>query len=103
MMKRLLCLVIGHRKTLVAFTSNRFSCRRCGVDLGRDVPVMPTPPAPARTRPVPRGSDQSRGFPQEQSRPFPLVSSGKSRLHARPRRDVDARGDRLTRSGAPRP
>ena len=35
----LLCRVIGHQRTLVAFTSNRFSCRRCGADLGRDIPV----------------------------------------------------------------
>ncbi len=48
-MKQLLCRVLGHQRTLVAFTSNRFSCRRCGADLGRDIPVMPTPPAAART------------------------------------------------------
>ena len=40
----LLCRVLGHQRTLVAFTSNRYSCRRCGADLGRDIPVMPTPP-----------------------------------------------------------
>ena len=50
-MKQLLCRVLGHQRTLVAFTSNRFSCRRCGADLGRDIPVMPTPPAAARTSP----------------------------------------------------
>ena len=50
----LLCRVFGHQRTLVAFTSNRFSCRRCGADLGRDIPVMPTPPTAARTHPLPR-------------------------------------------------
>ena len=43
-MKRLLCLVSGHQRTLMPFTSNRFSCRRCGADLGRDIPAMPTRP-----------------------------------------------------------
>jgi hypothetical protein len=59
MMKRMLCRVMGHQRTLMAFTSNRFSCRRCGADLGRDIPVMPTPPAAARTPPPPRISDRS--------------------------------------------
>ncbi|MDF2761168.1 MAG: hypothetical protein K0S99_3803 [Thermomicrobiales bacterium] len=55
-MKRLFCLVSGHQRTLMAFTSNRFSCRRCGADLGRDIPVMPSSPAAMPTpsqRPVP--------------------------------------------------
>jgi hypothetical protein len=44
-MNWLLCRVLGHQRTLVAFTSNRFSCRRCGADLGRDIPAMPSRPA----------------------------------------------------------
>ena len=59
MMKRLLCLVSGHQRTLMAFTSNRYSCRRCGADLGRDIPAMPTPPAAALPSPPPRISDRS--------------------------------------------
>jgi hypothetical protein len=54
MMTRLLCRVMGHQRTLVAFTSDHFSCRRGGADLGRDIPVMPTPPTAARTHPLPR-------------------------------------------------
>ena len=57
-MKWLLCRVIGHQRTLMAFTSNRFSCRRCGADLGRDIPAMPTPPTAAVFKPPPRISDQ---------------------------------------------
>jgi hypothetical protein len=58
-MKRLLCLVSGHQRTLMPFTSNRFSCRRCGADLGRDIPAMPTPPAAASPRPPSRISDRA--------------------------------------------
>src|SRR5215218_6242519 len=58
-MKWLLCLVSGHQRTLMPFTSNRFSCRRCGADLGRDIPAMPTPPAAALPPPPPRISDRA--------------------------------------------
>ena len=58
-MKWLLCRVIGHQRTRMAFTSNRFSCRRCGADLGRDIPAMPTPPTAAVTPRPPRISDRS--------------------------------------------
>jgi hypothetical protein len=58
-MKQLLCRMMGHQRTPMAFTTNRFSCRRCGAELGRDLPVMPTPPAPALTPPPPRISDRS--------------------------------------------
>jgi hypothetical protein len=57
-MKSLLCRVMGHQRTRMAFTSNRFSCRRCGADLGRDIPVMPTPPTVTLLQPPPRISDR---------------------------------------------
>ena len=85
-MKGLLCRVIGHQRTLVAFTSNRFSCRRCGADLGRDIPVMPTPPAAARTHPTPRVSDLESNAPRERSLPRLNDARGTRRLHGRPRR-----------------
>ena len=63
----LLCRVIGHQRTLVAFTSNRYSCRRCGADLGRDIPAMPTPPTAAIQRPPPRISDRSPGSARQRT------------------------------------
>ena len=33
-MGNLLCLLIGHKKTLLAFSRSRCYCRRCGIDLG---------------------------------------------------------------------
>ncbi len=65
MMKRVLCLVTGHHKTLAAFTSNRFMCSRCGADLGHAIPVMPSPPAVAQTHPTPRGAERSGGSGRE--------------------------------------
>ena len=32
-MANLLCLLFGHKKTRVPFSSNRLYCRRCGLDL----------------------------------------------------------------------
>jgi hypothetical protein len=59
-MKRLLYLVIGHQRTWVALTSNRFACRRCGLDLGH-AGIAPSLPAAATvTHPVRRG----RSFPR---------------------------------------
>jgi hypothetical protein len=66
-MKRLLCLVSGHQRTLMPFTSNRFSCRRCGADLGRDIPAMPTPPAAALPSRQPRITDRSPGSRRQRS------------------------------------
>ena len=45
-MANLRCLLFGHKKTLVPFSSNRFYCRRCGLDLEVNggtpqVPVQP--------------------------------------------------------------
>ena len=85
-MKQLLCRVLGHQRTLMAFTSNRFSCQRCGADLGRDVPTPPTPPAALRTHPTLRAADPSRDSPWEQLRPFRPDTSRLNRLQARPRR-----------------
>jgi hypothetical protein len=33
-MTHLLCQLFGHRKTLVPLSSNRYYCRRCGLDFG---------------------------------------------------------------------
>ena len=70
-MKWLLCLVVGHQKTLMAFSSNRFSCRRCGADLGRDVPATPSPPTAARTHPTPREADPLSSFLRERVASLP--------------------------------
>ena len=45
-MAHLLCLLFGHKKTLVPFSSNRYYCRRCGLDLGVtfDTPQVPALP-----------------------------------------------------------
>ena len=80
----LLCRVFGHQRTLVAFTSNRFSCRRCGADLGRDIPVMPSRPAASLTHVVRLPSDQSSGIPQDRSRHMRLESRGRGRHQTRP-------------------
>ena len=42
-MAHLRCLLFGHKQMLVPFSSNRFYCRRCGLDLG----VTYDPKAPA--------------------------------------------------------
>jgi hypothetical protein len=99
-MKGLLCLVMGHQKVLMAFTSNRFSCRRCGADLGDDLLAMPSPPAAARTHPKPRASNSLNSSLRERSLRFPLASTGKRRLHPRSRLGTGARNDRGTRNGA---
>ena len=83
-MKWLLCRVLGHQRTLMAFTSNRFSCRRCGADLGRDIPVMPSPPAATLTHREPRASAPLRESPEERSFPFRTNASGTRRPLARP-------------------
>jgi hypothetical protein len=85
-MKRLFCLVSGHQRTLMAFTSNRFSCRRCGADLGRDIPAMPSRPAASLTRVVRLPSDPASGFPQNRSRHVRLANRGTERLQAPQRR-----------------
>ena len=83
-MKWLLCRVLGHQRTLVAFTSNRFSCRRCGADLGRDIPAMPGPPAAAPAPPEPRAATPSRGSLRQRPLPVHRSARGMSRPHARP-------------------
>ena len=82
----LLCRVIGHQRTLVAFTSNRFSCRRCGADLGRDIPVMPSPSAASLTHVVRLPSGLSSGLPRGRPRHMRLDTDGTGRLQARSRR-----------------
>src|SRR5436305_14813918 len=51
-MKWLLCLVLGHQKTLMPFTANRFVCGRCGADLGRDLPDPPPAVTCPATQPL---------------------------------------------------
>ena len=82
----LLCRVIGHQRTLVAFTSNRFSCRRCGADLGRDIPVMPSRPAASLTHVVRSPSAPSSGRPQSGPRHMRFDTRGTVRLQTRPPR-----------------
>jgi len=49
-MANLLCLLIGHKKTLGAFSRHRFYCVRCGLDLGvATEPPVPPPPMPPTT------------------------------------------------------
>jgi hypothetical protein len=49
-MVNLFCLVLGHKRTLLAFSSQRFYCVRCGMDLGVVIPAPKTPEArPATT------------------------------------------------------
>ena len=45
-MANLRCLLFGHKPTLVPFSSNRWYCRRCGLDLGVnfDTPQVPALP-----------------------------------------------------------
>jgi hypothetical protein len=78
-MKRVLCLVSGHQRTLMPFTSNRFSCRRCGAALGRDVPALPSQAPAMRTHPKPRAADPMRRFRREHPFPDHLAASGMRR------------------------
>jgi hypothetical protein len=45
-MVNLLCLLFGHKHTLVPFSSHRSYCRRCGLDLEvvSDTPRVPALP-----------------------------------------------------------
>jgi hypothetical protein len=56
-MATLLCLLFGHQRTRVRLLSNRYYCRRCGLDFGVAVPQAPALTAPPRTPPtVKRGA-----------------------------------------------
>jgi hypothetical protein len=51
-MAHLLCLLFGHKKTPVPLSSNRYYCRRCGLDFGVDeeqAPALTVPPIPPTT------------------------------------------------------
>jgi hypothetical protein len=48
-MAHLLCLLFGHHKTRVPFSSNRYVCRRCGFDFG----VEGSPVLALTVRPLP--------------------------------------------------
>ena len=50
-MSRLLCQIIGHKKTRVVFSASRFYCSRCKADLGGAVPprlIEALPPTTAK-------------------------------------------------------
>jgi hypothetical protein len=83
----LLCRVIGHQRTLVAFTSNRFSCRRCGADLGRDIPAMPSRPAASLLHAARPSFSPPPRRPPQWSRKMRLEPRGPRPLEPRPRRD----------------
>jgi hypothetical protein len=59
-MKWILCLALGHQKTLMPFSSNRFVCRRCGADLGSESPTLPPPVLTLSTHPEQR--EKTRGL-----------------------------------------
>jgi hypothetical protein len=82
-MKWVLCLVVGHQKTVMALSSNRFMCRRCGADLGRDVGALPNSPPAVRTHPKPRAADPMRRFLWERPLPDHLAASGMRRRRTR--------------------
>ena len=46
LMAHLLCLLIGHKKTLLAFSHSRFYCQRCGIDLGVTAELLARPQPP---------------------------------------------------------
>ena len=48
-MAHLLCQLFGHKKTLVPLSSNRYYCRRCGLDF--DVEGEPAPAPTITPRP----------------------------------------------------
>ena len=45
----LLCQLFGHKKTLVPLSSNRYYCRRCGLDFGVEGEPTPAPTIPPTT------------------------------------------------------
>jgi hypothetical protein len=45
-MAHLLCLLFGHKKTRVPLSSNRYYCRRCGLDFGVEGEPTPAPMMP---------------------------------------------------------
>jgi hypothetical protein len=50
-MAHLLCLLFGHKETLVPLSSNRYCCRRCGFDFGvasEPTQALAKPPASAK-------------------------------------------------------
>ena len=48
-MVHLLCQLFGHKKTLVPLSSNRYYCRRCGLDFGVEGEPTPAPTIPPTT------------------------------------------------------
>jgi hypothetical protein len=48
-MANLRCLLFGHKKSLVPFSSGRLFCRRCGLDLDVEVQAPKVPALPPVT------------------------------------------------------
>ena len=96
-MKGLLCRVLGHRKALVPLTSNRFSCRRCGLDLGREEAVRPQLPEIITT--PSESPDTGRSHSTAQARASLLGVSSQGSLPSAGRYGrFSRRGDRRTPS-----
>ena len=55
-MSRLLCQIIGHKKTRVVFSTSRHYCSRCKADLGGTVPPRLIGALPPTT--IKRGTPQ---------------------------------------------
>ena len=102
-MKWMLCRVFGHQRTLVAFTSNRFTCRRCGADLGRDIPAMPSPPAADLPPLARRATTSLRRSTRERSLSFGADPGRTSRTGGRTPHRLRSSGDLLNKSRAPQP
>jgi hypothetical protein len=62
-MIHLLCQLFGHKKTLVPLSSNRYYCRRCGLDFGVDVEQAPAPTPTPTLPPIPP-TPVKRGVPR---------------------------------------
>jgi hypothetical protein len=75
-MKRLLCLALGHQKTRMPLTSDRFACRRCGLELDRAEPRS-SQPTEARLQRFVLSSTDPSGAPAPPPS-WPLPARGRS-------------------------
>jgi hypothetical protein len=59
-MGKLQCLLFGHKKAGVVFSSSRFYCTRCGIDLGVEGALRPVPqPSPMSKTAARQGTKRS--------------------------------------------
>ena len=91
-MKWVLCLAIGHDRQRAPFSSIRFACRRCGLDLGPAAPAWPLLAEARAQRDVLRGEAGGAAPPPGP----PRVSADVSRR----RRSLGGRGSRWPSRGA---